>query len=98
MVPVLETYFPGSTHVCLMGLENARDAEVWSYAAKHNFVIATRDSDFSDMAALYGPPPKVLHMRICNCRWQEMAVALVQNHLNLLLELERPDVALVELP
>lgn len=98
MVPLLESYFPESTHVCLVGLENALDAEIWSYAGQHDFVIVTRDSDFSDMAALYGPPPKVLHLGIRNCPWQEMAVPLLQNYSELLLELERPDVALVEIP
>ena len=98
MVALLESYFPESTHVCLVGLQNAQDAEIWSYAGQHDFVIVTRDSDFSDMAAFYGPPPKFLHLGIRNCRWREMAVPLIQNHVEVLLELERPDVALVELP
>lgn len=98
MVALLEPYFPESVHVCLVGLENAQDAEIWSYSRQHDFVIVTRDSDFSDMAILYGPPPKVLHLGIRNCRWREMAVPLIQNHVAFLLELGRPDVAFVELP
>ena len=98
MVALLESYFPGSTHVCLVGLEKAQDAEIWSFAGQHDFVIVTRDSDVSDMAVLYGPPPKVLHLGIRNCRWREMAVPLVQNHVELLPELERADMAFVELP
>ena len=98
MVALLETYFPESTHVCLVGLENAQDAEIWSYSGQHDFVIVTRDNDFSDMAILFGPPPKVLHLGLRNCRWREMAVPLIQNHAELLSELERPDVAFVEIP
>jgi predicted nuclease of predicted toxin-antitoxin system len=59
-------------------------------------VILTRDNDFSDMAIFFGPPTKVLHLGIRNCRWQKMAAPIVENHAELLLELERPDLAVVE--
>lgn len=91
MIAILDTYFPDSTHVCLVGLERADDAEIWAYASQNDFVIVTRDNDFSDMAALYGSPPKVIRLRISNCRWNEM-----QNHLYLLTELTLPDRAFVE--
>jgi predicted nuclease of predicted toxin-antitoxin system len=56
IVPMLETGFPGSSHVVLLGLERAGDHDIWIYAQQNDFVIVTRDSDFSDMNALYGPP------------------------------------------
>jgi len=98
MLPLLQTSFPESTHVCLVGLEHSTDAEIWFYAGIHDFVIVTRDSDFSEMATLYGPPPKVVRLCIRNCRWQEMAAPLIQNFQGLIRELEQPETVLVEIP
>ncbi|MHB8368350.1 MAG: DUF5615 family PIN-like protein [Leptospirales bacterium] len=97
MLTLLSDPFPESTHVSLIGLQHANDAEIWSYAGKHGFVIVTRDSDFSDMAALYGPPPKVVRLCMGNCGWKEMVVPLVEGALDLSRALERPNTVLVEL-
>jgi len=59
IVPMLERDFPGSTHVVLVGLGQASDHEIWSYAKRENFVIVTRDSDFSD-----GSPSTALPQRL----------------------------------
>ncbi len=47
-------------------MEQSNDKEVWDYAKKNNFVIVTRDSDYLDMSALYGQPPKVILLRTGN--------------------------------
>ena len=58
--------FPGSRQVRLAGLETARDIEIWQYAAANGFALVTLDSGFAEMAALYGPPPKVIWLRCGN--------------------------------
>jgi len=52
--------FRNSNQVRLAGLEAANDRAVWEFAKTNGFAIVSQDSDFADMAALYGPPPKVI--------------------------------------
>ena len=97
MLGILEPYFPESSHVSLVGLEGAKDLEIWSFAGERNFVIVTRDSDFSELAALHGSPPKVIVLQISNCRWRDMASPIIKKHEELVTYLGRPEVAVVEL-
>jgi predicted nuclease of predicted toxin-antitoxin system len=39
LVRTLETVFPGSSHVRLVGLRDADDAVVWEFARDHDFII-----------------------------------------------------------
>ena len=41
------------------------DCEIWDFAKARDFVIVSTDSDFYDLAATLGPPPKVVWLR----RW-----------------------------
>ena len=50
----------------MLGLAEADDRALWQHAKANAFVLVTRDSDFADMAALYGPPPKVIWLRCGN--------------------------------
>lgn len=58
--------FPESRHVVEFALDTADDREVWTYAREHDFMIVSKDSDFRQLAFLYGPPPKVLWLRVGN--------------------------------
>jgi predicted nuclease of predicted toxin-antitoxin system len=44
--------YSGSTHVRLVGLERATDREVWDYARRNGFTIASKDSDFRQLSFL----------------------------------------------
>lgn len=66
LVPFLQTDFPGSSQVSLLGLEEASDREIWEYARDNGFVIVTRDADFSELSARYGQPPQIVWLRIRN--------------------------------
>lgn len=66
LVKKLETIFPGSSHVYLLGLRKASDEEVWSYAYDNGFTIVTHDSDFNERSIIYGYPPKVIWLRTGN--------------------------------
>jgi predicted nuclease of predicted toxin-antitoxin system len=59
----LADLFPGSSQVRLLGLDQADDRALWQYAKDNGFALVSQDADFADMAALYGPPPKVLWLR-----------------------------------
>ena len=58
--------FPDSDQVRLLALETAEDRTVWEHAKANGFTLVTQDSDFADMAALFGPPPKVIWLRCGN--------------------------------
>ncbi len=49
-----------------LNLDTATDREIWDYAGEHDYVIASKDSDFRQLAFLHGPPPKVVWLRVGN--------------------------------
>lgn len=71
--------FPGSIQVRLAGLDTADDMAIWNFAKSGAFTIVTQDSDFADMASLYGPPPKVIWLR-CGNQTTEFIEKLLRNH------------------
>lgn len=79
LVHRLAADYPGSTHVSTLGLDQALDVTVWAFARDHGFVIVSKDADFSDMSVLLGFPPKVVWLRIGNCRTSDIARLLRVN-------------------
>ncbi len=63
---LLEDLFPESNQARLLDLDEADDVSIWQFAKSNGFTIVTQDSDFADMASLYGPPPKVIWLRCGN--------------------------------
>ncbi len=66
LLPDLIKYFPASTQVQLASLDRADDADIWSHAKQHGFVIVTKDADFAELALLRGYPPKVIWLNCGN--------------------------------
>ena len=66
IIPFLQSAFPGSSQVALLGLETATDDEIWRYAQKNGFVIVTRDSDFYERSLIEGHPPQIIWLKIPN--------------------------------
>jgi predicted nuclease of predicted toxin-antitoxin system len=62
----LEDLFPGSLHVRLLGMAEADDLAIWTYAKVRNLVIVTQDSDYSDWNKLRGAPPRIVWLRCGN--------------------------------
>ena len=63
LVPSLQEEFPGSTHVCLVGLQSAADIEIWEYARLNGLVVVTLDADFEELSVLRGAPPAVVWLK-----------------------------------
>ncbi|MFN0095564.1 MAG: DUF5615 family PIN-like protein [Dehalococcoidia bacterium] len=62
LIPLIRDHFPGSTHVLLLGLDRRPDFEIWERAARDGYVILTCDHGFRTLSAVYGAPPKVIHV------------------------------------
>ena len=76
VISKLDTIFHGSGQVKDLGLQNYSDINIWKYAKENNFSIVTFDSDFFDLANLYGHPPKIIWLRTGNRTTQELAELL----------------------
>lgn len=63
LVDRIISLYPGSAQVKQLGLENSSDLEIWKFAKKNDFSIFTFDSDFFDIANIYGHPPKIIWLR-----------------------------------
>jgi predicted nuclease of predicted toxin-antitoxin system len=63
LVPLLQSDFPGSSQVALLGLERATDRSIWEYAKANGFVIVTSDSDFEELSLLLDAPPHVVRLQ-----------------------------------
>lgn len=76
LVNQLADLFPDSNHVYVLGMDRADDLEVWSYAQDNDYLIVTRDSDYSELLMLHGFPPKVIWVRRGNCSTSEIEIML----------------------
>ncbi len=75
----LPDLFEGSTSIKKEGLINAPDKTIWDFAKRENFVIVTQDSDFNDLTALNGFPPKIIWIRSGNLKTDEIADLITKN-------------------
>ncbi|ASS50336.1 MAG: hypothetical protein A3D31_12270 [Candidatus Fluviicola riflensis] len=62
---VLDLY-PEAKQVRELGIENSTDREIWEYAKKEAYTIATFDADFYDFSLIWGHPPKIIWIRSRN--------------------------------
>ena len=76
----LADLYPGSAHVRDVGLATADDAAVWRHAAAHGFTIVTKDDDFRQRSLLRGAPPRVVWVRLGNCRTADIETVLRTRH------------------
>ena len=67
LVTLLADIYPGSVHVRDAELAQANDLALWEYARANVFAIVSKDEDFHQFSFLYGPPPKVVWLRLGNC-------------------------------
>jgi predicted nuclease of predicted toxin-antitoxin system len=98
LVTHLAAEFPDSAHVGGLGLDTATDREIWDYAAEHAYLIASKDSDFRQLAFLLGPPPKALWLRVGNASTTTIADLLRSSAATITRFAESPDEALMVLP
>lgn len=76
LVERLADIYPGSIHVSTVGLSKALDKAVWEHARQYDYMVVTKDADFSELGLLLGFPPKVIWIRRGNCSTQDMETLL----------------------
>lgn len=79
VVTKISDIYPHSSHVMILNLDEATDLKVWQYAKQNNFTIVTKDSDFNDLALYKGIPPKIIWMKLGNCRVDDIVTILKDN-------------------
>lgn len=57
-----------AVHVLEVGLDAAKDEEVWKQAAQNSMVLITKDEDFSRRASRPDASVQVVWVRLGNCR------------------------------
>ena len=65
LVLTLGDVFPDSAHASVLGPDPG-DENIWQYAKTNDYMIVSKDSDFYRMSVAWGPPPKVVWLRIGN--------------------------------
>lgn len=81
LVEQLADLYSGSVHVSTVGMGNALDIEIWQYAYNNDYIIVTKDADFSELGLIKGFPPKIVWIRRGNCSTQEIETILRENFL-----------------
>ncbi|OFW45594.1 MAG: hypothetical protein A3J29_15290 [Acidobacteria bacterium RIFCSPLOWO2_12_FULL_67_14b] len=80
LVAALRTEYPGSAHVRDVSLRSAPDAQIWEYAKTHDFVIASKDTDFRERSFVEGFPPKVIWLDVGNASTAQIVLLLQSEH------------------
>jgi predicted nuclease of predicted toxin-antitoxin system len=97
IVPALQEAFPGSSQVVLVGLQRANDRNVWEYAKTEGYVVVTKDDDFFRLQSLFGYPPKVILVKLGNCKSEQILKALLGSQDEIREVLGQGEIGLVEL-
>ena len=75
--------FSECTQVRFVGLEDSSDLKIFEHAKRNGFAVVTFDSDFVDLNALYGTPPKVIYLNTGNLTTQNISELIPNNLLTI---------------
>jgi predicted nuclease of predicted toxin-antitoxin system len=76
-------FIPSANQVRTLGLENAKDIEIWNYARENGYTIVTFDTDFYDLSLIKGVPPKIIWLRFGNRPTNDL-VAILQKNIDII--------------
>ena len=79
LVNRLADIYPNSNHLYNLGLDTVEDSIVWQYAHDNDFIVVTKDADFSELISVRGFPPKVIWIRLGNCTTNDIE-SLIRSH------------------
>ena len=87
LVRLLEDIFPWSLHIESAGFQSTEDDDIWEYARIRSLIVLTKDRDYRQLSLERGHPPKVILVRIGNCRVAEVD-SLIRDHYHEILDFE----------
>lgn len=76
LVERVRDIFPESSHVMNEGFDESDDKIIWEFAKENNYLIVTKDADFNELSLINGFPPKIIWIRIGNCRLKDIELLL----------------------
>jgi predicted nuclease of predicted toxin-antitoxin system len=97
LVVLLADLFPGSQHVRLLGFQGQDDEVVAAYAGENGLTVATKDSDFVEVATFASPEFRVIWIRLGNCTTANVHLLLRKSAARIFAFLEGAD-QILELP
>ena len=97
VLPRIADIFSDTTHVMLENLDESSDEKVWYFARTNNYAIVTKDSDFNDLAIYKGTPPKIIWIKLGNCKVIDIENILRKNVDAIKIFLDEPNSAILEM-
>ncbi|HYH83793.1 MAG TPA: DUF5615 family PIN-like protein [Longimicrobium sp.] len=97
LVRLLSDVYVGCSHIHMLGLGRAEDVEIWDFAAAEGWTVVSKDADFAQRSMRFGPPPKVIWMRVGNCSVLDSAALLRERYIVIRRFHEDADAALLKL-
>ena len=79
LVSRLAELFGEIMHVRNVGLQQAEDRSIWSWAKLHGYTVITADADFVSLSQELGFPPKVVHLEQCDFPYRVIEDLLRRN-------------------
>ncbi|MCX7087040.1 MAG: DUF5615 family PIN-like protein [Methylococcales bacterium] len=58
--------------------DEMKDTEIWQYAKAQQLTIVSKDADFSELALLSDPPPRVIHIKLGNMKMRDFHATLTK--------------------
>ncbi len=83
ILKLLPENFEGCQHIRFVGLENESDISIFKFAERNDNEVVTFDSDFVDLDALYGTPPKIVYLNTGNLTTKNISDLLLSNSLRI---------------
>lgn len=77
LVAELRESYPDSEHIKHALSTSAEDRTIWDFARENDFTVVTKDDDFVQRSLLLGHPPKVIWIRLGNCKTEEITRLLL---------------------
>jgi predicted nuclease of predicted toxin-antitoxin system len=83
ILKILPQQFPDCQQVRFVGLGDSSDFEIFQFSRENDFAIVTFDSDFVDLNAMHGSPPKIVYLNTGNLTTKNISELLMDNILRI---------------
>lgn len=83
ILKALPKEFSNCQQVRFAGLENSSDFKIFLFARDNDFAVVTFDSDFVDLNAMHGTPPKIIYLNTGNLTTKSVSELIINNLLRI---------------